>query len=316
MNKTILSFEKYTMLNESFKSKIISRLFQEGEIDTEDVYQKSLFNQVTDDEIIGIADDEEAAKKMLHDTLGDREETRYNKHSTWHRVGPDEWDDDWEEDHNSPYTFNKTVEGYIEWIFKLNSGKFLVLIVEKSDLDSRLNQIRNPRYWNKRDNETQSEIRRRFQKRKEFVEKNKKDLEEYWEFKKLFEEKGLWDEFVKKTKEELNNMADRITSAEDFESDVCSCEYSDYYFDDDLIKFEIGEFTIEFYVEGNFDANVRCWNVPGNYWTPPDSGCEITSGKMYINSISIYVDGPEEFEMTYLPEFDKDEDLCAIDYSW
>ena len=65
MNKTILSFEKYTMLNESFKSKIISRLFQEGEIDTEDVYQKSLFNQVTDDEIIGIADDEEAAKKWL-----------------------------------------------------------------------------------------------------------------------------------------------------------------------------------------------------------------------------------------------------------
>ena len=143
------------MFNESFKSKIISRLFQEGEIGTEDVYQKSLFNQVTDDEIIGIADDEEAAKKMLHDTLGDREETRYNKHSTWHRVGPDEWDDDWEEDHNSPYTFNKTVEGYIEWIFKLNSGKFLVLRVEKSDLDSRLNQIRNPRYWNKRDNETQ-----------------------------------------------------------------------------------------------------------------------------------------------------------------
>ena len=65
MNKTILSFEKYTMLNESYTSKIISTLFQEGEIDPEDVYQKSFFNQVTDDEIIGIADDEEAAKKML-----------------------------------------------------------------------------------------------------------------------------------------------------------------------------------------------------------------------------------------------------------
>jgi hypothetical protein len=36
---------------------------------------------------------------------------------------------------------------------------------------------------------------------------------------------------------------------------------------------------------------------------------------MYINSISIYVDGPEEFEITYLPKFDKDADLCDIDYS-
>jgi hypothetical protein len=315
MNKTILSFEEYTMLNESFKSKIISRLFQEGEIDTEDVYQKSLFNQVTDDEIIGIADNEEAAKKMLHDTLGDREETRYKMHRTWHRVGPDDWDDDWEEDLDSPYTFNKTVDGYIEWIFKLNSGKFLVLRVEKRDLNSRLSKIRDPRYCNKRYNETQSEFRRKFQKRKEFVEKNKKDFEKYWEFKKTFEEKGLWDEFVNKAKEELNNMADRITGAEHFESDVCSCEDSNYYFDDDFIKFKIGEFTIEFYVEGEFDANVRCWDEPGDYWTPPDSGCEITDGKMYINSISIYVDGPEEFEITYLPKFDKDADLCDIDYS-
>jgi hypothetical protein len=315
MNKTILSFEEYTILNESFKSKIISRLFQEGEIDTEDVYQKSLFNQVTDDEIIGIADNEEAAKKMLHDTLGDREETRYKMHRTWHRVGPDDWDDDWEEDLDSPYTFNKTVDGYIEWIFKLNSGKFLVLRVEKRDLNSRLSKIRDPRYCNKRYNETQSEFRRKFQKRKEFVEKNKKDFEKYWEFKKTFEEKGLWDEFVNKAKEELNNMADRITGAEHFESDVCSCEDSNYYFDDDFIKFKIGEFTIEFYVEGEFDANVRCWDEPGDYWTPPDSGCEITDGKMYINSISIYVDGPEEFEITYLPKFDKDADLCDIDYS-
>jgi hypothetical protein len=304
------------MLNESFKSKIISRLFQEGEIDTKDVYQKSLFNQVTDDEIIGIADDEEAAKKMLHDTLGDREETRYKMHRTWHRVGPDDWDDDWEEDRDSPYTFNKTVDGYIEWIFKLNSGKFLVLRVEKRDLNSRLSKIRDPRYCNKRYNETQSEFRRKFQKRKEFVEKNKKDFEKYWGFKKTFEEKGLWDEFVNKAKEELNNMADRITGAEHFESDVCSCEDSNYYFDDDFIKFKIGEFTIEFYVEGNFEANVRCWDYKGDYWTPPDSGCEITDGKMYIDSISIYVDGPEEFEITYLPKFDKDADLCDIDYSW
>ena len=316
MNKTVLSFEEYTMLNESFKSKIISRLFQEGEIDTEDVYQKALFNQVTDDEVIGIADDEEAAKKMLHDTLGDKKERRYHMHRTWHQVGPDDWDDDWEEDYDSPYIFNKTVEGYMEWIFKLNSGKFLVLRVEKRDLGLRLSKIRDPRYWNKRDNERKSELRRKFQLRKEFVEKNKENLEKYWRFKKSFEEKGLWDEFVKKTKEELNNMADAVVSSRDFESDVCSCEDGNYYFDDDSIEFTIGEFTIGFYVDAEFDADVRCWDDPGDYWSPPDSGCEIVSGEMYINSISIYVDGPEEFEFTYLPKFDKDADLCAVDCSW
>jgi len=315
MNKTVLSFKEYTMLNESFKSKIISKLFQEGEIDTEDVHQKALFNQVTDDEIIGIADNEEEAKKMLHDTLGDRKEIRYHQHRTWHQVGPDDWDDDWEEDYNSPYIFNKTVEGYMEWIFKLNSGKFLVLRVEKRDLGLRLSKIRDPRYWNKRDNERQSEFRKRFQKRKEFVEKNKEEIKKYWEFKKLFEEKGLWDEFVKKTKEELNNMADEITSAKDFEDNVCS-EEGNYCFDNDSIKFEIGEFTIEFYIDGEFNANIRCWNDPGDYWTPPDSGCEIVSGEMCINYISIYVDGPEEFEFTYLPEFDKDVNLCDVDCSW
>ncbi len=316
MNKTVLSFEEYTMLNESFKSKIISRLFQEGEIDTEDVYQKALFNQVTDDEVIGIADDEEAAKKMLHDTFGDKKERRYHMHRTWHQVGPDDWDDDWEEDYDSPYIFNKTVEGYMEWVFKLNSGKFLVLRVEKRDLGLRLSKIRDPRYWNKRDNERKSEFRRRFQLRKEFVEKNKENLEKYWEFKKSFEEKGLWDEFVKKTKEELNNMADRITGARDFESDVCSCEDGNYYFDDDSIEFKIGEFTIGFYIDAEFDADIRCWDDPGDFWSPPDSGCEIVSGEMYINSISIYVEGPEDFEFTYLPEFDKDADLCAVDCSW
>lgn len=317
MSKMILGFEEYTMLNESFKSKIISRLFQEGEIDTKNVHQKALFNQVTDDEIIGIADDEEAAKKMLHDTLGDKKEIRYNMRRTWHRVGRDDWDDDWEVDYNSPYTFNKTVEGYIEWIFKLNSGKFLVLRVEKSDLVSRLRKINDPRYWNKRGNETQSEFRRKFQKRKKFVEKNKEDLEKYWGFKKYFEEKGLWDEFVKKTKEELNNMADSVTSDGDFESDVCSCENGNYYFDDDSIKFEIGEFTFEFFVECEFNANVRCWDYPGDYWSLPDYGCEIISGELYINTLYIYCyDGPEEFEITYLPEFDKDTNLCDIDYSW
>lgn len=200
--------------------------------------------------------------------------------------------------------------------FKLNSGRFLVLRIEKSELESRFHKITNLRDEYKRNNDKQSDFRRKFQQRKEFVEKNKEELKKYWDFKKSFEEKGLWDEFVKTAKEELNRMCDKIMSGDDFESEVCSND-GEYYFDDDSIEFKIGEFTIGFYVEGEFEGDVRCWEDPGDYWTPGDSGCEIVSGEMYINSICIYIDGPEsEEEFTYLPEFDKDVDLCYVDCSW
>ena len=315
MNKNFLSFDEYTMLNESFKSKIISRLFQEGEINTKDVYQKALFNQVTDDEVIGVANDEEEAKKMLHDTLGDKKVIKYRQQRITYHSSEDDWDDDWVDDHNSPYTFNKTVEGYVEWIFKLNSGKFLVLRIEKNVLDSRLHKIRDPRYSNKADKYRQSEFRKKFQKRKEYVEKNKENIEKYWKFKKLFEENGLWDEFVKKMREKLSNMVNEIEGAEDFESFICSCEDGRYDFEDDSIKFEIGEFSIELSVDGEYNGTIRYWDEPGDYWTAPaPSKCEFIDGEMNINSISIYVDGPEEFEFTYLSEFDKDVDLCDFDY--
>lgn len=316
MSKAILNFAEYTMLNEAFKSKIISKLFKEGEIDAENEYQKSMFNQVTDDEIIGIANDEEEAKKMLHDTLGDKKETRYKNRYVSYRDNFGDYDVDIEVDPNSGYTYNRTVDGYMEWVFKLNSGRFLVLRIEKSELGSRLGKIRDPRYFNKYNKEAQTKYGKKFQERKRFIEENGKDIKAYFDFKKSFEENGLWDGFVKKTKEELNDLSERILNSGKIEDEVYNSGCGEYHFDDEHIQFKIGEFTVDFYVCGGFSGNVRCWNTPGDYWTPVDAGCEIVSGGIYIESIGICVEGPEpdsDFEFNYLPDFDRDVDLCDID---
>lgn len=314
-----LDFETYRILNEGFNSKIISNLFKEGELDTKNKRELSLFNQVKDNEIIGIAKDEEEAKKMLHDKMGDKKEKRYHSHRVWHQVGEDDWDDDWETDYDSPYVYNKTVEGYMEWIFKLNSGKFLVLKIEKSVLQKRLNDITYNRTGGRKQ-EYISDTKRKFLARKKYVENNKEDIKKYWEFKKLFQEKSLWKDFVDSLIDELNYMADQIVDDKNFESDVCSAEDGVYCFDDDSIEFEIGEFTIGLYVEGEFDGDVRCWDDPGDYWTPGDSGCELNGGEMIINSLCICVTETETekelFNFTYLPDFDKKEDLCHVDCSW
>jgi hypothetical protein len=318
MNKTLLNFEEFTMLNESFKSKIISRLFQEGEINTKDASQKALFNQVTDDEVIGVANDEEEAKKMLHDTLGDKKEIRFHGHRVWHQVGPDDWDDDWEDDYDSPYTYNRTVEGYTDWVFKLNSGKFLVLRIDKDELRSRFRKIHDPRYWNKENDKKLSDSRIKFQQRKEFVEKNKEDIKKYREFKKLLEENGVWDEFVKKTKEDVESWIKDYSKDKNFEDELVDNHGDDYNIYNEL-DYELGDFEITLEVNGEVHASVEFWSEGATYWSPAESGYNIESCEIFATSIIIALYDIKDnsqafFDFTYLPDFDKDVNLINDAY--
>lgn len=308
----ILNFDAYTMLNESFKSRIIADLFKNGELEADTDYAKALFNQVTDKEVIGVADTEEEAKKLLHDTLGDK---IVHRHHIYWKYNGEEYEP-LEDYDRPPYEVNRTVDEYKDWVFQLKNGKYLVLRIEKRDLDSRFSKIKSQRSQNKYKVTTKFE--KDFANRKKFVEANKNDIKVYWKFKKFIEEKGLLDEFVKTTNGELNTWLENIINDNDFESEVCAND-GKYYYENDGIEYMVGDLKFSVCAEAEFDGDVRYWNYPGNYWEPADEGCELESGELYVDyiEVSVYSSKDEElYVFKYLPEFDKKSDLCNVYLNW
>lgn len=300
----ILNLEAYTMLNEGFTSPVISKLFEYGELDTKNKDFVARLNQIKDDEIVGIADTKEEAQKMLNQCVGDKIEIRYPVN--WYYGKSESWEP--ETDYEHPYKFNRTVDGYEEWIVQLNSGKYLVLKIEKHELGNRLNDIRRKRKDSTQ--ETVSKLRAKLERRKEFVNKNKDDIKKYWEFKKYLEERGLLDEFIETMNNTLNNIAGN--SVEHYENEIIENDGSYMWEgDDDSIVLDNLSLYIEY--DGEFDGSVRSWYYPQTYWEPGEEGSEITDGCVYIipTRISVYDeesgDGEPMFEFDYSPDFEQNQ---------
>lgn len=300
----ILSLEAYTMINEGFTSSVISKLFKHGELDAENKDFVARLNQIKDDEIVGIAGTKEEAQKMLNQCVGDKIEIRYPVN--WHYGRSESWEPETDYDH--PYKFNRTVDGYEEWIIQLNSGKYLVLKIEKQDLRHRLNDIQYER--KRRKQETVSELRTKLERRKEFVNKNKDDIKKYWEFKKYLEEKGLLDEFIETINNTLDNIAEH--DIEYYESEIMENDGS-YTWESDDDSIELANLGLYIEYEGEFDGCVRSWYYPQTYWEPGDEGCEITDGCLYITPTRILVfdedsnDNEPIFEFNYSPDFEQNQ---------
>lgn len=298
----ILSLDAYTMLNEGFTSSVISKLFKYGELDTKNKDFIARLNQIKDDEIVGIAKDKKEAQKMLNQSVGDKIEIRYPVN--WHYGNSESWEP--ETDYEHPYKFNRTVDGYEEWIIQLNSGKYLVLKIEKQDLRNRLNDIQSKRKRSTR--EQVSELRVKLERRKEFVNKNKDDIKKYWEFKKYLEERGLLDEFIKTMNNALDNIAEH--DIEYYESEIMENDGS-YTWESDDDSIELANLGLYIEYEGEFDGNVRSWYYPQTRWDPGDEGSEITDGCLYITPIRISVydndssDNDPIFEFNYSPDFEQ-----------
>lgn len=296
----ILSLEAYTMLNEGFTSSVISKLFKYGELDTKNKDFVATLNQIKDDEVVGIAETKEEAQKMLNQCVGDKTEIRYPVN--WHYGKSDSWE--METDYEHPYKFNRTVDGYEEWIIQLNSGKYLVLKTEKQDLRRRLNDIQSKRKNSTR--EYVSELRAKLERRKKYVDENKDDIKKYREFKRYLEENGLLDEFIETMNNTLNDIAEY--SIERYESEILDNGGSyAWEGDDDSIELANLSLYIEYY--GEFDGSVRSWYYPQTYWEPGDEGSEITDGCVYITPtrISVYDEDSCIFEFNYSPDFEQNQ---------
>lgn len=308
----IPNFNEYIVLNESFKSKIISKLFKDGELETTSKREKMLFNQVTDDEILGVVDTEDEARELIHNELGDMIVTRYEQRRVSVRCGEDDWDYDYEDDPNSAYKVNKTVEEYTNWVFKLNSGRYLVLRIEKSELDSRLNKIRSERErLSMNIGEKISDTRINFLRRKKFVEKNEKEIRKYWKFKRFLEKRGLLDDFIKTTNKKLKEWFD------DFNDDDTLAENEGKaVFDDVEINFTIGNYSFEIIASIEITADISYWSEPRTYWHPGGEGYEINSIDVSDISIDITVMDTETeeeiFSLDYFPAIDEKSELCKF----
>ena len=306
----IPNFNEYIVLNESFKSKIISKLFKEGELETTSKREKMLFNQVTDDEILGVVDTEDEARELIHNELGDMIVTRYKQRRVSVRCGEDDWDYDYEDDPNSAYKVNKTVEEYTNWVFKLNSGRYLVLRIEKSELDSRLDKIRTERL-SMNGREKISDTRRKFLERKKFVEKNEREIRKYWKFKRFLEKRGLLDDFIKTTNKELSKWFD--SSVDD---DTLIEHEGKVTYDDVEINFTIGNYSFEIMAYVEVTADISYWNEPGDYWHPGGEGYDVNSIDVSDISIDITVMDTETeeeiFSLNYFPAIDKKSELCKF----
>lgn len=306
----IPNFNEYIVLNESFKSKIISKLFKDGELETTSKREKMLFNQVTDDEILGVVDTEDEARELIHNELGDMVVTRYKQRRVPVRCGEDDWDYDYEDDPHSAYKVNKTVEEYTNWVFKLNSGRYLVLRVERSELSSRLDKIRTERL-SMNGREKISDTRRKFLERKRFVEKNERGIRKYWKFKRFLEKRGLLDDFIKTTNEELKKWFD--SSIDDY---ILIENEGKVVYDDVEINFTIGNYSFEIIAYVEVTADINYWNEPGDYWHPGGEGYDVNS--IDVSDISIYIavmdtETEEEiFSLNYFPTIDKKSDLCKF----
>lgn len=306
----IPNFNEYIALNESFKSKIISKLFKDGELETTSEREKMLFNQVTDDEILGVVDTEDEARELIHNELGDMVVTRYKQRRVAVRCGEDDWDYDYEDDPNSAYKVNKTVEEYTNWVFKLDSGRYLVLRIEKSELSSRLDKIRNERERLDR-REKISDTRRKFLERKKFVEKNEKEIRKYWKFKRFLEKRGLLDDFIKTTNKELKKWFD------DFNDDDTLAENDGKVtYDDVEINFTIGNYSFEIIADIEVTADVTYWEEPGDYWHPGGEGYDVNGVDVSDVSINITVMDTETeeeiFSLDYFPAIDEKSELCKF----
>lgn len=306
----IPNFNEYVVLNESFKSKIISKLFKDGELETTSKREKMLFNQVTDDEILGVVDTEDEAKELIHNALGDMVVTRYKQRRISVRCGEDDWDYDYEDDPDSAYKVNKTVEEYTNWVFKLDSGRYLVLRIEKSELDSRLDKIRFERErLNRR--EKISDTRRKFLERKKFVEKNEREVRKYWKFKRFLEKRGLLDDFIKTTNKELKKWFD--SSVDDY---TLVENNGKFVYDDCEINFTIGNYSFEIMADIEVTADISYWNEPGDYWHPGGEGYDINDVDVSDVSIDITVIDAETeeeiFSLNYFPAIDEKSELCKF----
>jgi len=307
----IPNFNEYIALNESFKSKIISKLFKDGELETTSEREKMLFNQVTDDEILGVVDTEDEAKELIHNALGDMVVTRYEQRRVYVRCGEDDYDYDYEDDPNSAYKVNKTVEEYTNWVFKLDSGRYLVLRIEKSELDSRLDKIRFERERLSNRREKISDTRRKFLERKKFVEKNEKEIRKYWKFKRFLEKRGLLDDFIKTTNKELNKWFD--SSVDD---DTLAENNGKFVYDDCEINFTIGNYSFEIMADIEVTADISYWNEPGDYWHPGGEGYDVKNIDVSDISLDIAVIDAETeeeiFSLNYFPAIDKKSELCKF----
>lgn len=210
-------------INESFNSKMISDLFRNGELPVKDKRDIAILNQLTDDEVIGVADTKEDAKKLLRGKLGDQYERRY--HQSRHVDG--DGDPYWEMDYDKGYWYNKTDEGYMNYLVKLKNGKFLVLCVTNSELSSRFEDIRFER-WCRRPDDMSNLQSTKLLKRKDFVNKNKDDIKEYHRFKRFMEDRGLFDEFVKTTNDILADGVVEIYKDGNYDAESEICRDAEY----------------------------------------------------------------------------------------
>lgn len=293
----VKKFNEYYALNESFKSNLISSLVKSDLVEDS---QLPVLNQISDDEILGIVDTAKEAKKLIHDNLGDMIETRYKSKRVWHRTGIDDWDDESVTDYDNPYKVNKTVDCFANWVLRLNDGRFLVLKIEKSELNNRLYKITSLRKTNKTN--TDSSIRKKFLQRKQFVEKNKDSLKEYWKFKKFLEENNILDEFFNTAYSELTKWENEFMDSNDFADTVLD---SDGYTACDVVEFKINGFTFCIDFDAYFDGNISCWD-DRDY--DGDSGCAVEDGHMVIDNacVSVMDDLDNElFSFSYHTDFDK-----------
>ena len=269
----ILKFDDFFAINESFKSKIITDLYKSGYLDGFSKELKGKLNQLEDDEVIGVANSEDEAKKMLHDTLGDMNVTRYKQKRVWYRCGEDDYDDDWVDDKDAPYTVNRTVDEYKDWVFELKNNKYLVVRVESRELNHRFWEvINNKKKYRVKDNPQVSETTQKLQKRKRFLEKYDDDIKHFKKVMNFFKEKNLLDEFLEKANDEIAKYFNK--------------HYVDGESNSAELDFEVGDYAIYLVVD-----------FTGCY----DDGFDVENMEFSV----IDENGNEIIVFNYLPGFDK-----------
>lgn len=256
----VLEFEEFNMLLESFKSSTITKLFRDGEFDKMENGELAALNQIEEKDILGVVDTEEDVPKLVNGFLGDKIETRYKR---YYNGKIDDFEDDWD----SPYYVNLTKDESTRWAIKLQSGRFLVLNVETEDIKNKLFGIRQDRRRAKAQPKD-SEIMRKFKNRKLFLEENAEDFEKYKEFKKYFQEEGIWDELIDKFNEELDKVGGEYESDE--RNILDRFEHDGKWFKDEWegMEFDFGDYNFDCFV--TFIVQVEatwCKGFEGDYWS-------------------------------------------------
>lgn len=290
----ILKFDEFVSLNESFKSPTISKLFKDGEFDAD--IDKSILNQISENDIIGMADSKDDAEDMLNNSGVKTIDTR----PRYRRRG-----DDLEIDYTKPWRIIDMTEDYI---IGLKSGKYLVCRVNKKDAHRHLYNIRNDR--EKRKTVEPTKFEKKFNHRKEFVKNHKKNIEDFNDIKNFFDEKGLLDDFIDECCDELDRCI------EIFIDERNVYDIDETY--ESSIEFKFNDYKIELYPTFKFKYHTSRYyaGFKGDYYQPSEPAIttyEDAYPQLIETGIVIHdTDDKSLMDCTYKPEFDK---AHVIDFS-